>query len=454
MSSVRSSRHFFTKGLVVGLTEFLMDDYKLFYQTWKDPSTQRNFNTVHGYDSFKDFFALFTNPDRPPQRFNAAVVRLKDQASVGRISLAPIHQEPDLGIWIYKPYRFTGYGTEAVQLAVSFIFGTFDLEYIIAGIYEHNQPSIDLFTNVGFKRAQELDVVENSAFGDGKITQLGFRMNKTPSTMNIPHAQVEALLHEAAEREIMPYWQNLGWDDVSEKTPGELTTIADKQCESFLASRLTSLIDGSVALGEESVHENPGLLSVLHSDAPVWIIDPLDGTRNFVSGRTPFAVMVGLVYRGETVGAWILNPIDGVLTSAEKGSGACQGSSRQVVDPSLQPLSSLRGALLTAFLPDSLRPAAEAASGIFRSIERTRCAGYNYCAFARNDMQFLFYYRTLVWDHAPGVLIAEEAGGFVRRLDGTEYSPADTRKGLLCASNREMWEAIQRKVVPSISVSG
>lgn len=271
--------------------------------------------------------------------------------------------------------------------------------------------------------------------------------------MNIPNAQVEALLREAAERKIMPYWQNLGRDDVSEKTRDELTTIADSGCESFLASRLPALIDGSVTLGEESVHENPSLLSALHSDAPVWVIDPLDGTRNFVSGKTPFAVMVGLVHHGVTIGAWILSPIDGTMTSAEKGSGAYEGGTRLSVDPSLQPLPDLRGALLTAYLPDSLRHAAEAGSGIFRSIERTRCAGHNYPSLAKNELEFLFFYRTLIWDHAPGVLIAEEAGGFVRRLDGTEYSPVDDRKGLLCATNGEMWASIQKSLVPSIRLS-
>ena len=47
---------------------------------------------------------------------------------------------------------------------------------------------------------------------------------------------------------------------------------------------------------------------------------------------------------------------------------------------------------------------------------------------------------------------AEEAGGFVRRFDGTEYSPLDSRKGLLCASNKEMWETIQKTLIPTISV--
>lgn len=178
VNNVKDSRIFYIKGRAVGLTEFLMEDYKPFYQTWKDISTQRNFNTTHYWESYEDFLTLFTNPDRPPQRFNATIVQLKDQVPVGRISLAPVHLEPDLGIWIYKPFRFKGYGTEAVQLSVDFIFGEFDLDYIVAGIYEHNQPSINLFTKVGFLRAPELDEIEDNVFGDGKITQLGFRINK------------------------------------------------------------------------------------------------------------------------------------------------------------------------------------------------------------------------------------------------------------------------------------
>ncbi len=270
--------------------------------------------------------------------------------------------------------------------------------------------------------------------------------------MEIPHARVEALLREAADQIVMPLWRNLGQDDIKEKNAGEITTSADTRCEAFLTSHLPGLLDGSAVLGEESVHDDPGLLSALQADAPVWVIDPLDGTRNFVSGKTPFAVMVGLVHRGVTIGAWILNPINGMLTSAEKGSGAYEAGTRLAVASSILPLSGLRGALLTTFLPDSLRQVAEAGSAVFRSIERTRCAGHNYPSFAKNELQFLFLYRTLVWDHAPGVLIAQEAGGFVRRPDGTKYSPVDDRKGLLCATDREMWKSIQRTLVPSISI--
>ena len=292
-------------------------------------------------------------------------------------------------------------------------------------------------------------------------------------SVNIPHTQVETLLREAADQIVMPLWRNLGREDVTEKSAGDLTTSADTRCEAFLASHLPGLIEGSLVLGEESVYNDPDLLTALQTDAPVWVIDPLDGTRYFAAGEPKFAVMVCLIQAGTTIGAWILNPLDGVLTSAERGCGAFQvggafqgggsvqegerlaaESTRLVVDPSPLSLDRARGVAMTWYLPDALKPTAEAAKDSFQFIERTRCAGYNYPAFGKNELHFLFFYRTLVWDHAPGVLIALEAGGFVRRLDGTEYSPVDDRKGLLCANNPETWKLLQRTLVPSIAVVG
>ena len=270
--------------------------------------------------------------------------------------------------------------------------------------------------------------------------------------MNIPHAQVEALLREAAEQIVMPLWRNLGQDDVTEKSEGDITTSADTRCEAYLASHLPGFIDGSLVLGEESVHVDPGQLSALQTDVPVWVIDPLDGTRYFAAGQPQFAIMVCLIQSGVTIGAWILNPLEGILTYAERGCGAFEGGERLVVDPTSMPLDRVRGAPMTWYLPDYLRPTAEAAVDSYQYIERIRCSGHNYPSFARNELQFLFFYRTLVWDHAPGVLIAQEAGGCVRRLDGTKYSPVDGRKGLLCATNWQMWALIQRTLVPSIPV--
>ena len=66
-------------------------------------------------------------------------------------------------------------------------------------------------------------------------------------------------------------------------------------------------------------------------------------------------------------------------------------------------------------------------------------ASIEYPAIARGDGDFMLYWRTLPWDHAPGALLLREARGVAARLDGTEYDPTDGRDGLLAAGSPEAW---------------
>ena len=56
--------------------------------------------------------------------------------------------------------------------------------------------------------------------------------------------------------------------------------------------------------------------------------------------------------------------------------------------------------------------------------------------------QFVLFWRTLPWDHAPGTLLVREAGGVARRFDGTDYHPADEGRGLLVAASEEVWDEV------------
>ena len=271
--------------------------------------------------------------------------------------------------------------------------------------------------------------------------------------MEINHQKIEQIIVEASEQEILPRWKNLQQQDIEQKSSDEVVTAADHACEELLTSRLLKLLPGSLVVGEEGVHKDPYQLDALHSDLPVWVIDPLDGTKNYVSGKVPFSIMVCLIQHGEILAAWLYDPLERVFTSAEKGCGAFQGTERLQVDATVQPLSQLNGALLTKFLPASLKAVAESSENQFKQIHRSYCAGFDYPALVNNRMQFLFYYRTLVWDHAPGILIAQEAGAVALRFDGSNYSPLDDRKGLLCASNMDIWRAIQQATVPGITVN-
>ena len=72
-----------------------------------------------------------------------------------------------------------------------------------------------------------------------------------------------------------------------------------------------------------------------------------------------------------------------------------------------------------------------------------RCAAHQYRLLAAGHCHYAVYQRLLPWDHAAGWLLHQEAGGWSARFDGSPYDPASTEGGLICAPNRDGWEALQ-----------
>lgn len=230
-----------------------------------------------------------------------------------------------------------------------------------------------------------------------------------------------------------------------EKSSGEWVTDADRASEEFLEPALRSLIPGSLIVGEEAVSADPSVLDRLSSDGNVWLIDPLDGTSNFAQGRPPFALMVALIRQGRTVASWILDPIAKQLAISEKGSGSWINGEQVTVGEGSPELSDMRGAVLRRFLPKELEEHVAAVEGHFRDLSvGSKCAGFDYPSIANGSLDFALYWRTLPWDHAPGVLFLQEAGGHAIRPDGSEYLVADHLKsGLLVARNKETWSRVK-----------
>jgi fructose-1,6-bisphosphatase/inositol monophosphatase family enzyme len=265
---------------------------------------------------------------------------------------------------------------------------------------------------------------------------------------------VSQLLREAADAAVLPVFGRR--DTVAEeKAPGEWVTVADRAAESFLAPRLAALLPGSVVVGEEMASANAGILGHLQSATDVWLLDPLDGTANFAAGTGPFAMMAALVRHGETVASWMLDPLSGRLACAERGAGAWFGERKVMTGSDAEPIATLKGAVLRRFLPDAL--AVHMASAGHRFAELTSgsgCAGADYPAIVTGIRDFTLYWRTLPWDHAPGVLFVREAGGAAHRLDGSPYRLAQhSRPGLLVARNIATWHQVLAALVPSASIT-
>ncbi|MEO3924102.1 inositol monophosphatase family protein [Micromonosporaceae bacterium B7E4] len=255
--------------------------------------------------------------------------------------------------------------------------------------------------------------------------------------------EVGALLRRAAAEAILPMFRHLADSDVSEKAPGEVVTVADRRAEEIIATGLRRLRPESEVVGEEGVAADPAVLDLLAGPGEVWLVDPLDGTANFAAGQQPFAVMAALRRGGRTEAAWILDPMADRLLLARASDGAYRDGDAVRTTTEPLPAGALRGVVATRFLPAELRERVLAGAGrIGAVLPGQHCAGQEYADIVDGRQHFAIFWRTLPWDHAPGALLIEAAGGVVRRLDGSPYEPADGRAGLLAAANESIWHTV------------
>lgn len=250
---------------------------------------------------------------------------------------------------------------------------------------------------------------------------------------------VARLLRDVAAKVINPRFRQLTNEDVCEKAPGELVTTVDRAAQTLLVNGLRDLTPQVPVIGEEDAAEQRATVGVVDAAGPVWLVDPLDGTAAFVAGSPDHAVMVALVDGGQTVASVIYQPEHHRMLIAERGSGAFADGVRLSRAPNDADLASLRGGVLRRFLDDRTRAAVDAAAHRFGDLTPgTTCAGIEYPLIAAGIRDFLLFWRTLPWDHAPGALLVTEAGGVARRLDGRDYTPARPGEGLLVCGDEFM----------------
>ncbi|HRD74611.1 MAG TPA: inositol monophosphatase family protein [Hyphomicrobiaceae bacterium] len=255
--------------------------------------------------------------------------------------------------------------------------------------------------------------------------------------------RVSAIVREVGQRVVLPRWRNLGERDVVEKSgPGDLVTVADKAAEEALTPALSALVAGSVVVGEEAVHADPTRRGLFDGDGPVWVIDPIDGTSAFASGKPEFFVMVALVSGRELAAGWIYGPASDTLYAAERGAGAFRvhgdGPHERIVRvvPPAE-LSAFRGAIGRRYLSAEEQAAMAARLPRVGPCETALYAGREYPRLVSGELDFLLYRRTEPWDHLPGLAIASEQGFAYCRHDGSAYLPGMNSGGLVIAP--ELW---------------
>lgn len=204
-------------------------------------------------------------------------------------------------------------------------------------------------------------------------------------------------------------------------------TTYDKKVQEELKKRLLAILPEAHFVGEEEIADENDSVDSLKSGY-AFIVDPIDGTTNFIKDYKTSAISVGLLKDGEPYIGCVYQPYLDEMFTAEKGKGAfCNG---EPIHVSKQPLSN--GIVLFGTAPyyENLnRPSFEKAFSYFKQaldIRRSGSAAIDLCSVASGRAELYFELKLSLWDYAAGCLIVREAGGIVTTMEG---APLTFEKG-------------------------
>ncbi len=213
---------------------------------------------------------------------------------------------------------------------------------------------------------------------------------------------------------------------VREKAPKDLVTDADIAAQQCIEKRIHQTFPTHRFLGEETLGPNLDRSELVAAEW-TWVVDPLDGTVNYVHQMPNFAVSIALMHRGKTALGVVYDPMGKELYAAVSGHGATING---------RPLRSSRctrldQALVAASFPPQVRKdSVEVAQFLevlvrSQSMRRLGSAALNLCYVAQGRLDAYWAGFLKVWDIAAGALIATEAGASLTRLDGNPFDPWD-----------------------------
>ena len=267
--------------------------------------------------------------------------------------------------------------------------------------------------------------------------------------MIVDPERVAALIADIAEEVIAPRFGALTRDQIETKTgPNDFVTEADREAEEKLARALGDVYPAALFIGEERSADDPSLLSVLGEKGAFWIVDPLDGTRNFVQGRAEFGSIIALVEDGEIRNGWIYAIPDKAFAIGSKGDGATWRG--EVLGPA--PLSgpARKGYRAIGNLAEPWKSEMVPRLRAAFETEPAKCSAYVYIHLVRGLAGFALYSRVHPWDHAAGVLMVREIGGRAAYLDNrAAYAPFPSQgRPLLVTGAADVWAEMREVLAP------
>ena len=242
-----------------------------------------------------------------------------------------------------------------------------------------------------------------------------------------------------AAGELIPRDLHTGLSVVEKTGPRDLVTKYDALVQERLQTDLLRLLPQAGFMGEEGFHAGDW-----QRYEWLFIVDPIDGTTNFIQGIPNSSVSVGLMHNGQIEYGVVFNPFTGELFSARRGGGSFRNGRRLRVED--RPLShSLLLFGSAVYYPELIETTLRLFGLCFplaQDVRRFGSAALDLCDFAAGRAGAFFECRLCPWDYAAGSLIAEEAGVKVTKLDGSPLG--FFAKGSVLAGTPTCWEELRR----------
>ncbi len=219
--------------------------------------------------------------------------------------------------------------------------------------------------------------------------------------------------------EILRHWFGSADLDVRTKGENDFVTRADGESERAIVELIHGRFPDHAVLGEEGGQQQGNRAG--GSAEFQWVLDPLDGTTNFLQGLPVFCVSIACRRGNETVAAVVHEPLSGASFTATRGGGAWKDGRRLRVSRR----EGLRGAFLATGYPFRAKGALDLYLAVFRevflqarAVRRCGAAALDLAYTAAGVYDGFFEFRLSPWDIAAGALLIEEAGGLLSDLDG------------------------------------
>ena len=259
---------------------------------------------------------------------------------------------------------------------------------------------------------------------------------------------ISDLLIEVNKLVVLKYYKDLESRQISTKSSeDDYVTIADKESEEFIVRKLKGFLEVDHYIGEETSYLNKNQYKSIKDHSLSWVIDPIDGTKNYIKGKKEFCSMISLISNAIPIATFIYYPLKDLLVYAFKGFGAysIDTKTNKITNLKIQKtnISNVLGSGGTKGIEEPLRQLV--LNNLRKHTNRLfiGSAGIETIMLASNEIQFVFHGRVTPWDHSPLDLITKEAGGCVYMAnDKTEFN-AFSEGPIIAASNYKIWKSIR-----------